>query len=60
MRVLSPRSNTGGCAAVHLRLYHMHLHDWNELGTVTETTSMRESNGTNLKTIRPIAFLASL
>jgi succinate dehydrogenase hydrophobic anchor subunit len=37
-------------------VYHSYLHAWNELDAVTETTSMGESNGTNLKPVLPIAF----
>jgi hypothetical protein len=54
---MESKVKTGGYATVHLRQCTISTYmPGTNLIRVTETTSMGESNGTNLKPILPIAF----
>jgi hypothetical protein len=60
MRALTPRSHRLMAHVFYIESYYALISAVRNTNSVTETTNMDESNGTNLKPILPTLFLTSL
>jgi hypothetical protein len=59
-QALTPRSNQLMVHVFYMESHFTLISAGRNMNSVTETTNMDESNGTNLKPILPILFLTSL